>query len=100
MNKLKATPFILMVGLIHLFCMIALIGSRISCDRTNSECIGNISRVIEAVLSFPLFTIARLFGLNGAIGGLYFLLVLFNSFLAAVALWFIVRPFVRRVERR
>lgn len=92
MSKLKSTIFILVVGCLHFFGMVALIADRMSRASCNigpqAMCVTPASRVFEAILSFPFFTAAHLLGLDGYFQSLVPALVL-NSLVAATFIWFV-----------
>lgn len=93
MSKLKTALFILVVGLGHLLCMFTLIADRLSRASCNvgpeTMCVTPTSKVIEATLSFPFFTVTHLLGLDGHFQSLFLASLVLNSLVAATFIWFI-----------
>lgn len=103
MSKLKSALFILVVGLVHLFCTFALIAdklSRFSCNvGPQTMCVTPMSRVIEAILGFPFFTFTHLLGLDGHFQSLFLMAFVLNSLVAATFIWFVTSVCTRLWKR-
>lgn len=93
MPKLKTILFILVVGFLHLCCMFALIADRLARASCNlgpqTMCVTPATKIIEAILSFPFFTVIHLLGLDGHFPSLFIASLILNSLIAATFIWFI-----------
>jgi hypothetical protein len=100
MAKLKATPFIIIGGILHLCALIAVETPIMNCE-ARPECISPASKILVQILMFPMNLISILLHLGGPATSLTFVAIIFNSFVAMTIVWFVfVRPFLWLAKRK
>jgi hypothetical protein len=100
MSKIKSTLLVILMASVHFGLMFTLILNRISCEM-QANCVSMANKIGSAILGFPLNVVMWMLYPHGTrANGWLYILVLLNSFAAAMIIWFVlVRPFLKKTNK-